>query len=105
MQEAAHFTQFTPQVRRANSPTGSADFRELSDAELDQVGGGILPALGLLAGVIGHTGALGATGGSISMGVGAAAHVVTGFGLGYATFEFARAYGGGRRRQIKSNSQ
>ena len=104
MQDAAISTGFTPPLTRESSDD-QADIRELSDAELDQVGGGILPALGLLAGVIGHTGVLGATGGSISMGVGVAAHAVTGFGLGYATFEFARAYGGGRRRQIKSNSQ
>lgn len=68
--------------------------RELSDEELQQVSGGLFPALGFAGALIGHTGVLGASGGSIGMGVGVAAHLISGLGLGMAAYSFGTAYGG-----------
>lgn len=81
-------------VHEANVP------RELTSTELESVNGGIVPALMLAGAYIGHVGVLGASGGTISMGVGVAAHVISGIGLGYAAYSLGTAYGGGQNIHI-----
>ena len=66
--------------------------RELTEQELEEVNGGIFPFLGFGAAVIGHTGLMGATGGSIGMAMGFGAHMITGFSLGLASFQLMARY-------------
>jgi bacteriocin-like protein len=73
----------------------SRAIRELSEDELQLVSGGFFPAALFAGALVGHTGVLGATGGSISMGAGVAAHIISGIGLGAAAFSLGAAYGGG----------
>lgn len=73
--------------------------RELTSPEQEAVSGGFVPALMLAGAYIGHAGLLGASGGTISMGVGVAAHVISGVGLGYAAYSVGTAYGGAGSRR------
>ncbi|MEM0955129.1 MAG: hypothetical protein AAGI24_13385 [Pseudomonadota bacterium] len=66
--------------------------RELTERELQEVGGGIIPLFGFGAALIGHTGVMGATGGSIGMFMGFGAHLITGFSLGLASFQLMVNY-------------
>jgi len=85
----------TQLVCNSQSPGTVFDNCQLTAAEQEAVSGGFLPAAGFAVALVSHIGLLGTSGGTISMGVGAAAHLLSGFGLAYATYEFMSARGGG----------
>jgi hypothetical protein len=76
---------------------------ELTQSDLQQVQGGLLPALGFAGALAGHVGLFSASGGTISMAAGVAGHIVSGFGLGYAAYSLGTAYGGGKNRDSAVN--
>ena len=75
-----------------------ASIRTLTEDELDAAIGGFFPAALFAGALVGHTGLLSATGGTISMTTGVAAHIVSGIGLGAAAFSMATAYGRSSKR-------
>ena len=72
--------------------------RELSPEELDAVHGGVLPVIGFGLSLASHVG----VGGAATSAVG---HVMSGVGLGLATYGLARYLGGGRHRNRKVTSR
>ena len=68
------------------------DIVELTSTEIESVHGGLGPALALGAAAIGHFTARGIISGLAAR-----------FGLGYAVFDAARAYGGGSSRRLKDH--
>ncbi|QIB65708.1 hypothetical protein [Kineobactrum salinum] len=71
---------FSPEV--ATAPV------ELTESDIDNVSGGILPAIGVAAALASHIGV-----GGVATSV--TTHLLSGFGLGYAVFGAASYYGGG----------
>jgi len=86
-----------PSAFQSACAESSEGIRVLAAIETEEVGGGILPALGFASAILGHTGVMAASGGTISMGLGFAAHIASGFGLGYAAYSLGNAYGGAAR--------
>lgn len=75
----------------------TAGISDIADGDLELVNGGVLPAIGFAIALASHVG----VGGAATTVTG---HILSGVGLGMATFGLANYLGGGGGRKRGSNS-